>query len=285
MSKKKTEKIVDSRVQLILKNKNQYNRKISNVYSIDTLFYTQEGLENNKSFIEKLKDKRKRKSVIEEYKPFVDESVERFNVDLNTGLSEEQVKARFEANLTNKTKVASSKSVTSILVKNIFTFFNMLWLIIAVALIWVGSYKDLIFVFVIVANTAIAIIQELRAKFAVEKLSLVTSPLVKTIRDGKIIEIPADQLVLDDIILLTSGNQIPSDSIILNGNVEVNESLLTGESNAIEKGKNDNLLSGSFIVSGECYAKVDKIEAITIFTKWQKKQKNLKLHNQVFLKT
>ncbi len=276
MSKKKTEKIVDSRVQLILKNKNQYNRKISNVYSIDTLFYTQEGLENNKSFIEKLKDKRKRKSVIEEYKPFVDESVERFNVDLNTGLSEEQVKARFEANLTNKTKVASSKSVTSILVKNIFTFFNMLWLIIAVALIWVGSYKDLIFVFVIVANTAIAIIQELRAKFAVEKLSLVTSPLVKTIRDGKIIEIPADQLVLDDIILLTSGNQIPSDSIILNGNVEVNESLLTGESNAIEKGKNDNLLSGSFIVSGECYAKVDKIGSDNYIYQMAKKAKEFK---------
>ena len=124
MSKKKREKIVDSRIQLILKNKKQYKRKISGIYSIDTLFYTQEGLENNKSFLEKLKDKRKRKLDVEESKPFVDESVERFDVNINTGLNEEQVQKRVEANLTNKTKVASTKSVASIFVKNIFTFFN-----------------------------------------------------------------------------------------------------------------------------------------------------------------
>ena len=135
----------------------------------------------------------------------------------------------------------------------------MLWLVIAIALLSVGSYGDLIFVFVIVANTAIAIIQEIKAKIAVEKLSIVTSPLIKTIRNGQIVEISAEELVLDDVIYLGNGNHIPADCIILDGKVEVNESLLTGESNSIDKNKGDQLLSGSFLVSGECYAKVDKI--------------------------
>ena len=148
----------------------------------------------------------------------------------------------------------------------------MLWLIIAVALMCVGAYKDLIFILVIVANTAIAIVQEIRAKIAVEKLSIVTTPLVKTIRDGKTFEIPADQLLLDDIIVLSSGNQIPADCVIVDGIVEVNESLLTGESNAIEKKLNAQLLSGSFLVSGQCHARVDKIGRDNYI-------------NQIFLKT
>ena len=130
--------------------------------------------------------------------------------------------------------------------------------------------------FVIVANTAIAIIQELRAKIAVEKLSIVTTPLVKTVRDGKVVEIQADKLVLDDIIILSSGNHIPADCVIVEGNVEVNESLLTGESNSIEKTVSSQILSGSFIVSGQCYAKVEKVGKDNYVYQMAKKAKEFK---------
>ncbi len=261
----------------IVKTNERYYKKIPRNNSLDILFYSIEGLNNNKGIIEKFKLRIKNKFNKErEEKPAVCENVERYSVDLKTGLSEEQVKLRQEANLVNSTKVKSSKSYTSIFLKNIFTFFNMLWLIIAVALLVVGSYKDLIFIFVIVANTAIAIIQEIRAKIAVEKLSIVTTPLVKTIRGGIEYEIASDQLLLDDIIKLTSGNQIPSDCVIVDGIVEVNESLLTGESNAIEKSVGKPLLSGSFIVSGECYAKVDKIGRDNYIYQMAKKAKEFK---------
>ena len=122
---------------------------------------------------------KKRKNNIEE-KPIV-----RFDPTIEKGLSDEEVKQRINDKLTNSTKIKTSKTYLSIFVKNIFTFFNMMWLLIAIALFAVGSYSDLLFLFVIVANTAIAIIQEIRAKVAVEKLSMVTSPMINTIRDGK----------------------------------------------------------------------------------------------------
>ncbi len=260
-----------------LKTKTRYEKVLSSNLNLDILFYTFEGFENSKGFIEKFKKNIKRKFNKEEIElPAVGENVERYVADIQTGLTEEQVLARTEAGLINKTKVKSSKSYGSIFVKNIFTFFNMLWLIIAVALIVVGSYKDLIFIFVIIANTAIAIIQEIRAKIAVEKLSIVTTPLVRTIREGKEFDLPADDLLLDDIIKLSSGNQIPSDCLVVDGQVEVNESLLTGESNAIEKKVGAQLLSGSFIVSGTCYAKVDKIGRDNYIYQIAKKAKEFK---------
>lgn len=275
MKKKKVEERV---YPSLIKSNFRFVRKFSYDSRLRILFADITGVENNKSFLEKLKDrfKFKRKEKVEEEKPAVDSSVERFNTNYEHGLTESQLEQRQNANLYNNTSVKSTKTYGSIFAKNIFTFFNMLWLIIAVALIAVGSYKDLIFIFVIVANTAIAIIQEIRAKIAVEKLSIVTTPMVKTMRGGKIIELPADQLVLDDVIILSSGNQIPSDSKILSGKVDVNESLLTGESNAIEKGQGDALLSGSFIVSGECYARVDKIGSDNYIHQMAKKAKEFK---------
>ena len=262
----------------ILKTSFRYVRKFSSANRLEKLFWTKEGVENNLSFLEKFKKnlKRKQKENTTEEKPVVDDSVERFFPSHEMGLSEEQVASRTAANLINKSNIATTKTYKSIFFKNIFTFFNMLWLIIVVALLAVGAYQDMLFIFVIVANTAIAIIQEIRAKIAVEKLSIVTTPLVKTIRDGKTIEIPSDQLLLDDVIVLTSGNQIPSDSIIINGKVDVNESLLTGESNAIEKGEGSQLLSGSFIVSGLCYARVDKIGNDNYIHQMAKKAKEFK---------
>ena len=278
MKKKNVKKQTDIKIEFLIKSKNKYNKIIPQDENLSILFYTISGLENHKSFFEKVKIKFKKKfeKKEKEEKPTVSEDVERFNPDFKFGLTKEQVEKRIADNLTNKTKVKSSKSYGSIFVKNIFTFFNMLWAIIAAALIAVGSYTDLLFIFVIVANTTIAIIQEIRAKVTVEKLSLVTSPLVKTIRNGETIEVPAEELVLDDIIILSNGNQIPSDCKIIEGKVEVNESLLTGESNAIEKSVDQPLLSGSFIVSGVCYAKIDKIGKDNYVYQMAKKAKEFK---------
>ncbi len=271
MKKKKEQPKIPS----LLKSKIKYDKKMS-VEQLSILFYTLEGLNNNKPFIEKIIDGLKFKHKEKPEVPLVSSDVERYYPDKNVGLTKEQIENRIACNLTNNTKVKSTKSYTAIFCKNIFTFFNMLWLIIAVALLLVGSYSDLIFILVIVANTAIAIIQEIRAKIAVEKLSIVTAPLVKTIREGNQKEISADKLLLDDIIVLSSGNQIPADCIIIDGNVEVNESLLTGESNAIEKSLNDTLLSGSFIVSGVCYARVNKIGRDNYIYQMAKKAKEFK---------
>lgn len=260
----------------LVKTQNKYKKKLSVVDSLTTLFYTLKAIEENKSFLEKFKNKLIIKRKIKEEKPAVPSDVVRFETDIVTGLNNEQIEQRKKANLINKTKVKSSKSYGAIFAKNIFTFFNMLWAIIAAALIAVGSYSDLIFIFVIIANTAIAIIQEIRAKITIEKLSIVTTPLIKTLRNGEIVEIPSDQLLLDDVIILSNGSQIPSDCKILEGKVEVNESLLTGESNPIEKSTDAMLLSGSFIVTGQCYARVDKIGKDNYIYQMAKKAKEFK---------
>ena len=185
--------------------------------------------------------------------------VVRYQTDAEHGLSEEQIAERKEHKLINDTKIKTSNSYLSIICKNIFTFFNCIWLLIAIALICVKAWGDLLFLFVVIANTAISIIQEIKAKKIVEKLSLVTAPKVKVIRTGLLQEVKGDDLLLDDIIILENGNQIPADCIIVSGLVEANESLLTGESNSIKKNIGDVLLAGSFLVSGQCYARVDKV--------------------------
>lgn len=192
-------------------------------------------------------------------KQIEEKEIERFKVTKSKGLTDEQVELRKSQGKTNNTKVKSSHSYTSIVIKNLCTFFNFLWLLIAIALLCVGAYSDMLFLIVIVINTSVAIIQEIKAKKTVEKLSLMTSPKVIAIRNGKRVEILSDELVLDDVIYLENGNQIPADCIVLDGFIEVNESLLTGESKAIKKEKNSKLLGGSFLVSGSCYALVDKV--------------------------
>ncbi|MBQ8792015.1 MAG: HAD-IC family P-type ATPase [Clostridia bacterium] len=271
-------KIIQSHSNCIVKSRNRYVRKLSVPYRLDKLFYTQAGLENNIGFLEKFKKKYKKskKESPKEENVVIDEKIERFNPSYQEGLTDQQVNLRESQNLVNNTKLPTTKTYRSIFFKNIFTFFNMLWLIIVVALISVGAYSDLIFVFVIVANTAISIIQEIRAKITVEKLSMMTLPTVTTIREGKGIKISAEKLVLDDIILLTSGNQIPADCIIVEGQVDVNESLLTGESNSIPKYLNNNLLSGSYVVAGSCYAKVDKVGTSNYINQIAKKAKEFK---------
>ncbi|MBR5226825.1 MAG: HAD-IC family P-type ATPase [Clostridia bacterium] len=185
--------------------------------------------------------------------------LKRFSPDINIGLTKKQVAKRIEQNLTNKVTNKNSKSYLGIICSNTFTFFNLIWAVIIAAYIYVGSFNNLLFSIIIIANTLIAIIQECKAKRTVDKLSLVTAPKIEVLRDGEIFKVPAESLVLDDIIILETGNQIPADCIVVDGVVEVNESLLTGESNAIKKSVEAELLAGSFIVSGNCKARVNKI--------------------------
>lgn len=188
-----------------------------------------------------------------------DFEIVRYNPSLEEGLLSEQLAERQEHKLYNKVKQKTGKSYFKIFFDNIFTFFNLIWIIIFAALVAVESYSDLLFIVVIFLNTLISIIQECKAKSAVDKLSLLTMPKVKALRMGKEVEIGADKLVLDDVIKLEIGNSIPADCVILSGKIEVNESLLTGESDAVKKNEGDSILSGSFIISGSCIAKVDKI--------------------------
>lgn len=185
--------------------------------------------------------------------------VERYNPTCEEGLSDAQISERKQHMLTNGSKIKSSKTYLSIFVKNIFTYFNLIWAIIAIALLCVKAYSNLLFLIVIVLNTTIAIVQEIKAKRTVEKLSMATAQTVKVVRNSQELMLTPDDLVLDDIIILENGDQIPADAIILSGNVEVNESLLTGESVPVKKRENCNLFSGSFLISGKCYARVDKV--------------------------
>ncbi len=188
-----------------------------------------------------------------------DEIVERFSPSQSDGLSLEQVSKRISQKLVNNTKQKTSKSYLRIFTDNIFTFFNMLWLAIFIALIVVKSYENLLFIIVIIFNTAIAIFQEIRSKRTVEKLSLITAPKITVVRGGKEEEIFSNEIVLDDVLVLSTGNQIPADCVILSGTVDVNESLLTGESKPIKKESGQTLLAGSFLTSGKCYARADKV--------------------------
>lgn len=276
----KKKKIIINNKTPILKGDTKH-KKHHNTFSSPQIFYSK--LPPQKvGFIDKIKAKIYQKKQEKELKESIEEDislpndVQRFYPTAQDGLTSEQVESRIEAKLTNENKIKTSKTYKSIFFKNIFTFFNLLWAIIAIALCAVGSYKELMFVFIIVANTTIAIIQEIRAKVAVEKLSMITAPLVKTIRHGNQVNIPSDKLVLDDVIYLTSGNQIPSDCEIIEGQVSVNESLLTGEANSIEKTVNNHLLAGSFIVSGVCYARVDKVGKGNYIHQIAKKAKEFK---------
>lgn len=186
-------------------------------------------------------------------------NITRYKPKANEGLSGEQVKKRTEENLVNISNVKTTKSIGSILFKNIFTFFNMVCFAVAAALIAVGAYSDMFFMVIVLSNTIIGIVQEIRAKKTMDKLSLTNSNFTKVVRDGEEQEIYKTEVVLDDVLCLNPGMQIACDSIVLEGSVEVNESLLTGESQPVKKEKGDSLLGGSFISSGTCKAKVNKI--------------------------
>ena len=175
------------------------------------------------------------------------------------GLSDEEVKKRIEEGKVNSASGDKLKSNWQIVRDNVCTLFNLFNLIIAIALACVQAYSNMVFILIIIINVLIGIIQEIHGKNLVKKLSILTAAKTKVIRNGKQEEIGIDEIVIDDIILLAQGDQIPSDAYVLEGEIEVNESLLTGESDTILKEKDAKLLSGSYVVSGKCYAKIEKV--------------------------
>lgn len=183
----------------------------------------------------------------------------RFNADIRYGLNSDQVNEYFENGWSNEPVEPLSKTVPEIIKSNLFTYFNLVFAVLAALLILAGSFRNLTFLPVILANLFIGIIQEIRAKNTLDKLSVLNAPKALVVREGRQFSIPAEELVLDDIVIFKAGNQICADAIVVDGEVSVNESLLTGESDEISKKPGDELMSGSFIVSGECYARLDKV--------------------------
>lgn len=175
------------------------------------------------------------------------------------GLTQKEVKERINAGKTNQSDASTGLTVKQIILSNTLTYFNLIFLVITVLLCIVGSFRNLTFLPIILWNIIIGIIQEWRAKKTLDKMNLLNAPHAIVVRDGKESKVTSEELVQDDVVLLSAGEQICADATVLDGNVQVNESLLTGESDEIDKKKGDTLLSGSFVVSGRCYARLDKV--------------------------
>ncbi len=208
--------------------------------------------------------------------PSADE-VERFSPPPEEGLSEEQVELRFSQFLFNDVNKKYSKSYTSIFVENICTFFNLLCLIVAIALIYAGApLSQFLFVAIFAANLFIGILQEILAKKQIDKLSVLISETVRAVRGGTVTEIGVKDIVLDDILLLETGQQVPADCILLDGNVEINESLLTGESVPVKKAPGETLYAGSFVASGSCRVRADRVGKATYLNSLTSRAKKYK---------
>lgn len=197
-----------------------------------------------------------------------------------TGLNDEQVNIRIKEGKVNYVPKAPARTFGQILRANLFTSFNAINVVLAVIIILAGSPKNAIFVGVILVNTLIGVAQELRAKDILEKLSVISMAQAKVLRNGEINEIPIDNIVLDDVLYLETGMQVLADAeVIENNGLEVDESMLTGESDAIGKREGDALLSGSFIVAGECYARVNKVGKETYSSSLAEEAKQFKITN------
>jgi len=183
----------------------------------------------------------------------------RIETSADRGLTREQARERLENGYANIRPESAEKTVGQIFRDNIFTYFNLVFTLLALCVVLVRSYRDLMFMFVIIINCAIGILQELRSKRALSKLSFIATPNAVVIRDKERIPVPAHETVLDDIAVFTTGMQIYADAVVVSGECQVNEALVTGESDEITKTTGDTLLSGSFIVSGECCARLDKV--------------------------
>ena len=204
------------------------------------------------------------------------------NVDLRvtegipSGLTSEEVQRLKAEGKVNKTGEQVGKSTLRIIGDNLLSYFNLIWAVVSVLLIITGSYKNLTFLLIVVPNILISVIQELRAKHTVEKLSVTTEPKATVIRDGKLETIDQGDVVLGDVMLLEVGRQVLADSVVISGFAEANESMLTGESDAIKKEVGDNLLAGSFLVSGSVYARATHVGRDNYMHKIEKSAKTFK---------
>lgn len=192
------------------------------------------------------------------------------------GLTHEEVEEKIKQGKSNKVKIKTNESIFKILRKNIFTYFNFIFLILTILLITSHSYRNLTFLGIIITNILIGIIQQIRSKITLDKLSLLDKNKYTVIRDGKEEEIDSDNLVEGDFIILEAGKQIPADAEVVSGKIYVNESLLTGEQNEIEKSINSNLMSGSFVISGRAVVKLTNVGDESFSAKIMKESKKIK---------
>ena len=202
------------------------------------------------------------------------------NTYLSTGLSEAEAAERKARGLVNTPVKPPSKSVPQIVFSNIFTYFNLVYTIFAVLLLSIGSYRDLGFMGVIVCNTLIGIVQELRSKKVLDRLNVLHAPTVLVLRDGQEKRIPAAELVQDDLALFKAGDQIPADAVVVSGSAALNESLLTGEADEIRKEHGSELMSGSFVVSGSLKARLTRVGAESYISQLTLKAKAMKSGEQ-----
>ena len=217
--------------------------------------------------------------------------MERYNPKIKEGLSGEQVQKRIEENLVNFDNQPKTKTIKEIIKDNFFNYFNFLNIALGSAVFFAGLFngeffqglKNCLFMGVIIVNSIISIIEEIISKKIIDKLSMLSETKVTTIRDGQEQELSLEELVLDDIIYLSTGHQVVADAILLDGEIEVNESLITGEADAISKKKGDMLLSGSFIVSGQAYAKVEHVGEENYVSQISKEAKYEKKVNSVIM--
>lgn len=191
----------------------------------------------------------------------------RYQPDYHNGLTSHQVQEHWLHGWKNTAVDPPAKTTKEIIHDNVFTYFNLIFVILAVLLIIVGSFRDLTFLPVIILNTLIGIIQEIRAKTVLSKLTMLNAPHANVIRDGKKSVVDAEELVIDDIVIFKAGNQICADAEVVAGEVQVNESLLTGESDEIGKKKGCLLMSGSFVISGQCHARLTQVGADSYISK------------------
>ena len=183
----------------------------------------------------------------------------RYRPEYRKGLTNQQVQEHRLHGWSNISVDPPAKTTKEIIHDNLFTYFNLIFLILAILLCIAGSFRNLTFLPVIILNTLIGIVQEIRAKRVLDKLTMLNAPHATVVREGLETVIDAEELVLDDIVIFKAGNQVCADAEVCAGEVQVDESLLTGESDEITKRKGDSLMSGSFIVSGKCHARLDKV--------------------------
>lgn len=209
----------------------------------------------------------------------------KYKTDIDVGLTKKQVQIRKKQKLVNYNADVPTKGIVNIIVDNIFTLFNLLNLGLGLLVFLVGSYKNLLFLGVVVCNTLISIIQEIRAKIEIDKLSIIAETKVNVIREEKEEVVGINDIVLDDLVNYKIGNQVVADSYIRKGVVEVNESFITGESKVRTKKVGDTLLSGSFIVSGKCVGQVIHVGENNYSSKISKEAKYVKKINSLLLKS
>ena len=195
------------------------------------------------------------------------------------GLTQQQVDERIRAGQVNENENPNTRTVKQIILENTLTFFNFINVVLLVLVVIAGSYKNATFVTVIVINTVIGVIQELRAKKILDSLAILTASKARVIRDSQQISIPTDELVLGDLILLKAGDQIPADAVVLKGTLEVNESLLTGESDTLIKKEEAQLFSGSVVISGQAYCQVVHVGKDNYAAKITSEAKEFKRHH------